>query len=400
MLTFAIKKKRTPSIAPKRHAPTVSTMTNSIHVQQTKVRHILRSPTLQPKLTIGAPNDKYEQEADRVADEVMRMPEPRLQRQVKPEEEEEEMLQAKPLSDLITPLLQRQVEPEEEEEPIQAKQTSGQTPQVSPSLEVQIQSLKGRGKSLSQTTLMRAGSEPSGRAQRSHVEKGGRGSARPAMQPAFDFPPLSETELFKIKYMESLAEAEVHPAFPDIYCALDNEAERLARETNFSEWLEMQRSPRAIENVGKIVVVRVLSQLRSYLLYPIFYEYYTDPMRWRWGFGTTFEQLSKKATAGVALVFIAGEGLSLLWNQSQWNQDDDTKRIAYRKEKIYYLLLPQVAVNLVGGTKGPKYFETLRFLVEQTDNYEKWKKSAAAQKLYEQVPGPKYPVIKPAPAEH
>lgn len=34
---------------------------------------------IQPKLTIGQPNDKYEQEADRVADEVMRMPDPRIQ---------------------------------------------------------------------------------------------------------------------------------------------------------------------------------------------------------------------------------------------------------------------------------------------------------------------------------
>ncbi len=36
--------------------------------------------TVQPKLIIGQPNDKYEQEADRVAEQVMRMPEPGLQR--------------------------------------------------------------------------------------------------------------------------------------------------------------------------------------------------------------------------------------------------------------------------------------------------------------------------------
>ncbi len=35
---------------------------------------------VQPKLTIGAPNDKYEQEADRVADRVMRMPAPATHR--------------------------------------------------------------------------------------------------------------------------------------------------------------------------------------------------------------------------------------------------------------------------------------------------------------------------------
>ena len=210
MLTFAIKKKRTPSIAPKRHAPTVSPMSHSLHLQQAKVRHILRSPTLQAKLTIGQPNDKYEQEADRMADEVMRMPESRLQRQVEPEEEEEETLQTKPLAgqitslvqvqrqeepeeeeeeeetlqvkplaEQITPLIQRQVEPEEEEEeepiqaklsdgaqvqrqeekpeeekeekeeePIQTKQVSTHTLAVTPNLASRIQSLRGSGQPL------------------------------------------------------------------------------------------------------------------------------------------------------------------------------------------------------------------------------------------------------------
>ncbi len=34
---------------------------------------------IQPKLTIGRPDDKYEQEADRVAEQVMRMPNPTIQ---------------------------------------------------------------------------------------------------------------------------------------------------------------------------------------------------------------------------------------------------------------------------------------------------------------------------------
>ena len=38
------------------------------------------TPLIQAKLTIGAPNDEYEREADRVADQVMRMPAPKLQR--------------------------------------------------------------------------------------------------------------------------------------------------------------------------------------------------------------------------------------------------------------------------------------------------------------------------------
>ena len=44
---------------------------------------------IQAKLVVGQTGDMYEQEADRVADAVMRMPEPGVQRQVEPEEEEE-----------------------------------------------------------------------------------------------------------------------------------------------------------------------------------------------------------------------------------------------------------------------------------------------------------------------
>jgi hypothetical protein len=86
---------------------------------------------IQAKLTVGPVGDQYEQEADRVAEQVLTMPAPRrpepvegvsqqrsavsaqspLQRQA-PEEEEE--VQAKPLAAPITPLVQRQEEEEEE----------------------------------------------------------------------------------------------------------------------------------------------------------------------------------------------------------------------------------------------------------------------------------------------
>ena len=41
---------------------------------------VLRNHVLQPKLTVSHPNDLYEQEADRVADQVLRMPDPALTR--------------------------------------------------------------------------------------------------------------------------------------------------------------------------------------------------------------------------------------------------------------------------------------------------------------------------------
>jgi len=81
-----------------------------------------RPATVQPKLTVGAPNDVYEQEADRVADQVMSMPESAsVQREMAPEEEE---VQTKPLAATITPLVQRESMPEEEELQTKASENS------------------------------------------------------------------------------------------------------------------------------------------------------------------------------------------------------------------------------------------------------------------------------------
>lgn len=121
------------------------------------VQRLMASGAIQAKLKIGQPNDTYEQEADRVADQVMRMAEPGIQRQSTcPEcmEEEEELIQTKPLAEQITPLVQRQIAPEEEEEEelIQTKGEDGTTPQAASGMESRIQSLKSGGQSLPEST--------------------------------------------------------------------------------------------------------------------------------------------------------------------------------------------------------------------------------------------------------
>lgn len=122
------------------------------------VQRLFESGVIQSKLEINQPGDKYEQEADQVAEQVMRMPEPQKigagnkgtancsqkslvnsqwfadskdegfiqsqvlseqitpfnQRQSEEEEKEDEgILQTKPISALMTPLVQRQEEEEE-----------------------------------------------------------------------------------------------------------------------------------------------------------------------------------------------------------------------------------------------------------------------------------------------
>lgn len=123
--------------------------------QQAEVRNILRTSDSQAKLTLGQPNDKYEQEADRIADQVIARPDPRsdtkLQRNT--ENNDEETVQSKPLFDQITPVVQRQQAPEEEE-PVQTKgEESG-----SLSIGFQEQLSKGSGHPLSEST--RASMEP------------------------------------------------------------------------------------------------------------------------------------------------------------------------------------------------------------------------------------------------
>ncbi len=101
-----------------------------LEMQQTlgnqAVQRLYRAGVLQAKLKIGAPGDKYEQEADRVADQVMRMPEPIVRRQAT---EEEEPVQARRLAAQITPFVQRQPAGEEEGQ-VRAKFESGGEAQI------------------------------------------------------------------------------------------------------------------------------------------------------------------------------------------------------------------------------------------------------------------------------
>ena len=84
---------------------------------------------IQPKLNIGKPNDKYEVEADLVADKVVNKtslngessffsPAKTIQKREIQRQEKTEVLQEKPIAQTITPMVQLQ---EAEEEPVQEK---------------------------------------------------------------------------------------------------------------------------------------------------------------------------------------------------------------------------------------------------------------------------------------
>jgi hypothetical protein len=89
----------------------------------------MRTPgRVQPKLTVNPPGDRYEQEADRVADQVMRMPGNTLRRQ-----SDDRVVQTQPLASQITPLVQQQRKNEVSsdigkiESTIRSRQGDGQT---------------------------------------------------------------------------------------------------------------------------------------------------------------------------------------------------------------------------------------------------------------------------------
>lgn len=106
---------------------------------------------IQPKLNIGKPGDKYEVEADNVADQIVAKgnepsttffdPAPTVQKQTEEElqQQEQETIQEKPIAETITPVVQLQPEEElqqkedeeiqqnSEEKDVQAKEASEQT---------------------------------------------------------------------------------------------------------------------------------------------------------------------------------------------------------------------------------------------------------------------------------
>lgn len=147
----ATKKDRTSQTQTSDHSLSASFSVNRLLFLQRTIGNqafgrLIKSGALQAKLKIGQPGDKYEREADRVADAVMRMRVPHFQRACpmceegdlrrQPIQEEEEELRRQPI--------------EEDEEELQTKTASGSIPEVQSDIESHIQSLKGGGRPLSE----------------------------------------------------------------------------------------------------------------------------------------------------------------------------------------------------------------------------------------------------------
>jgi hypothetical protein len=138
------------------------------------VQRLLNSRVVQAKLIVGQPGDRYEREADRVADQVMRMPDPlikpeeaqthtrvqglnatyaeTLRRQ--PTEEEESYREEEPYREAPEPigLSSAVVEEEEQEKTLQAKEVPGSTLEATPAIESAVNAISGTGQPLPAST--------------------------------------------------------------------------------------------------------------------------------------------------------------------------------------------------------------------------------------------------------
>jgi hypothetical protein len=121
-------------------APAVTPLTAKPATRQNQALVSWLMARVQPKLTVNTPNDKYEREADTVADQVMRMSNPTIGQSNTPAIQRactdcEEEIQRQPIE-------------EEEEKVVQLKSQNGATPAVSPQTASQIQGLPGGGQPL------------------------------------------------------------------------------------------------------------------------------------------------------------------------------------------------------------------------------------------------------------
>ena len=127
------------------------------------VQRLLKSGAIQAKLTVNPPDDQYEKEADRVAQNFAKASTSSSQRQEIPEEEEEvqtKLQRQTEEEEVQVKSLQRQEVPEEEvqmkslqkqevpEEEIQTKASVSKVPERSEGLEARIQTARSGGKQI------------------------------------------------------------------------------------------------------------------------------------------------------------------------------------------------------------------------------------------------------------
>jgi len=108
------------------------------------VQRLLRSGLIQARLSVSEPGDQFEQEADRVADQVMRMAEPEVSNRGAARGANISSVGA----DGAEKIGRQMAEEEEEEKTVQTKEAAGQAPELSENMHQRIGALAGKGSPL------------------------------------------------------------------------------------------------------------------------------------------------------------------------------------------------------------------------------------------------------------
>ena len=142
--TSAVPESKRPTQVKNRAALNAISAVPLVSARQTESR-LTTTQLIQPKLKIGASHDRYEQEADRVAEQVMRMPDGQATGS-------SSAISGLPVGHSIQRRCDRCQQKLEEGSTLQAKTSSSATATVTPGLSSGIQSLRGNGQPMSEAT--------------------------------------------------------------------------------------------------------------------------------------------------------------------------------------------------------------------------------------------------------
>jgi Domain of unknown function (DUF4157) len=113
---------------------------------------------IQAKLEVSKTGDVYEQEADRVAEQVMRMPNPNAMNKAEIGKQRDDIQIQRACAKCEEELSRQVMNEEDDEAKMQTKEISGQTPELRPEIEDGVQALRGGGQPLPES--VRAFFEP------------------------------------------------------------------------------------------------------------------------------------------------------------------------------------------------------------------------------------------------
>ncbi len=164
----SVSKSRKPGYSQSMNSPTDRILFLQRTIGNQAVQRLIKSGALQTNFRISQPGDKYEQEADWIADTVLQMPKPKAVDQLDSEHSiqrfflesgkeglRRQLIEDKGREELVQPQLkadrehiQLQAEEEEEEELLQAKAISDHNTKITSDIESHIQGQSERGQPL------------------------------------------------------------------------------------------------------------------------------------------------------------------------------------------------------------------------------------------------------------